>query len=150
MRICVFGLTTIGSLLISSTAFAQACPNGVVDVPRGKGAVISINRSGPESSALTVEWQRDGNGYYTRDSAQEVVPEQNKQLDYTPAGAANFAPKANSELQVRVTGSVKDGGSAKCMGEAVVQRFGDHAEVRFGVAKGGAPNTVVSVTYKSP
>ena len=137
------------SLVTSEMAFAQACPQGVVDVPRGRGATISIMRTGAEQSLVTVEWIRDGNGYYTKDSAQDVQAEQNKALDYKITNTAAFAPKANSELQLRLTGSIKDNAASKCMGEAVVQRMGDRTEVRFSVTKGATPNTVVTVVYQA-
>ena len=149
MRILIAGSVMLLSLVTSELAFAQACPQGVVDVPRGRGATISIIRNGAEASLITVEWLRDGTGYFTKDSAQDVEAEQNKSLDYKMTNAAAFAPKANSELQVRLTGGFKDSGANKCMGEAIVQRMGDRTEVRFNATKGGAANTVVTVTYQA-
>ena len=35
------------------------------------------------------------------------------------------------------------------MEEAVVQRMGDRTEVRFNATKGGAANTIVTVTYQA-
>jgi len=149
MRYLLAGSVLVMSLVASQMAFAQACAQGVVDVPRGRGAVISILRTGAEQSLLNVEWIRDGNGYFVKDSAQEVEAEANKALDYKMTNAAAFAPKANSELQVRLTGAIKDTAGRKCMEEAVVQRMGDRTEVRFNATKGGAANTVVTVTYQA-
>lgn len=149
MRILIACFMFMSSMFISEFAYAQACPQGIVDVPRGRGATISISRTGAEQSVFTFEWIRDGNGYYTKDSAVGVDAELNKTIDYKMTNGAAFAPKANSELQVRVTGSIKDNSNSKCMGEAIVQRMGDRTEVRFSATKGGAVNTTVTVTYQA-
>ena len=149
MRMLISCFMFMSSMIISEFAYAQACPQGIVDVPRGRGAVISILRMGAEQSLLNVEWLRDGTGYYTKDSAQEVEAEANKALDYKITNVAAFVPKANSELQVRLSGAIKDNAGRKCMAEAVVQRMGDRTEVIFNATKGGAANTVVTVTYQA-
>ncbi len=146
MRILFAGLLALTPTILATEALAQACPQGVVEVPRGRGATISINRTGAEATLLTVEWIRDGTGYFTKDTS-DVAPEQNKAVDYKPVNAAAFAPKAGSELSVRITGSMKDGNAEKCMGEGIVRRLGEKAEVEFRAAKGGAANTIITVNY---
>ena len=46
-----------------------------------------------------------------------------------------------------LTTTLKAGNDAKCMGEAIVRRLGDKAEVEFRSTKGGAANTVITVNY---
>ena len=147
MRILFAGIVALAPSLIASEVLAQACPQGVVEVPRGRGATISIERTGADNSQVMIEWIRDGSGYYTKDVAQEIQTEQGKKLDYKITNAAAFNPRPNSELSVRVTTTLKAGNDAKCMGEAFVRRLGDKAEVEFRPTKGGAANTVVTVNY---
>ena len=141
------GFLAVVPCMMASEVLAQACPasaQGSVEVPRGRGATISINRTDAAASLVTVEWLRDGSGYFTKD-AEDMATEQ-KQVDYKITNATAFAPKAGSLLEVRVTGKMKDG---KCMSEATVQRMGDRAEIRLIPTKGGAPNTVVTVKYEA-
>jgi hypothetical protein len=146
MRKAVFGgLLAVAPFMLAPEVMAQPCPQGTVELPRGRGATISINRTAPEASLVTIEWLRDGSGYFVKD-AENLATEQ-KAVDYKISNANAFAPRANSVLEVRVTGVLKDG--SKCMGEATVRRMGDRAEVSFAPAKGGAPNTVVTVKYES-
>jgi len=149
MRMLISCFMFMLSMIISEFAYAQACPQGIVDVPRGRGVTISINRTGAEQSVFAFEWIRDGNGYYTKDSGVGIDAEINKTMDYKITNAAAFAPQSGSELQVRVTGSIKDSSNSKCMGEAIVERMGDRTEIRFNATKGGTVNTTVTVRYQA-